>query len=156
LAATVVRVDDLSAAVENLGKNGVQNVETVVEKTQCFQWEMLRIAVSRRPHQDETTGRHAGQHLIEQCLVCKVAADPIFRLAATCARASSNDREQPAPPQRRRPAPHLPSMRAAAERKKDDLGSTDDVLERHIADPTAQRRNQRLTRIGRGPSSLSM
>src|SRR5271154_1449217 len=33
------------------------------------------------------------------------------------------------------PAPHLPSRRPLVDRKEDDLGPADQVLERHVADP---------------------
>src|ERR1700682_5585249 len=60
---------------------------------------------------------------------------------------SSNDREQPAPAQRRRPAPHLPGMPAVADREEDDFGLADQVLERHIADPAAGGRDPAVERI---------
>src|SRR4051794_23657303 len=47
---------------------------------------------------------------------------------------SSDQREQPAPTHGPRPLPHFPSMVAFPNREEDDLGSSDDVFERHIAD----------------------
>ena len=47
---------------------------------------------------------------------------------------SSHDREQPAPADRPWPAPYLPGVLAFGDREEDDLGPTDNVLERHIAD----------------------
>src|SRR5262249_33473545 len=47
---------------------------------------------------------------------------------------SSHDREQPAPTHREWPAPELPGALAFIDREEDDLGTADDVLERHGAD----------------------
>src|SRR5262245_38543893 len=49
-------------------------------------------------------------------------------------RRSSHQREQPPPTHRARPAPDMPGRLAVADRKEDDLGLTDKVLEWNVTD----------------------
>src|SRR5580704_5904780 len=45
------------------------------------------------------------------------------------------------------PAPHFPSRRPLVDRKEDDLGPADQVLERHVADPALIAGKPRIARI---------
>src|SRR5215813_3977363 len=58
----------------------------------------------------------------------------VWRVWLPATRRSSDDREQPVPPHRPRPAPERPAALALMDREENDLGAADDVLERHEAD----------------------
>src|SRR5438874_1023159 len=52
--------------------------------------------------------------------------------SAEATRLLPQQREQPVPSCRPRPAPHLPRRCSAAHREEDDLGRSDEFFERHI------------------------
>jgi len=60
---------------------------------------------------------------------------------------SPDDREQPAPAYRQRPAPDVPGGLAVADREKDDLCLADEVLERHVATAGSTRLSVELSRL---------
>src|SRR5271157_2317192 len=68
-------------------------------------------------------------------------------LAAPVRRPLAHGLEHAIPAHRPRPAPNLPRRRPLVDRKEDDFGPADQVLERHIADAALIRRQARIARI---------
>ena len=112
------------SAVQHVGDDEAEHV--IAEK---FQPLIAGRAIAARQR------GNVRERAFEQVLVGKFIADPALR-APSCPWpcGSSDDREQPAPAHRHRPAPELPGALALEDGEENDLRLADDILERHHAD----------------------